>query len=382
MEDTAIVQLKERIIDVACQIINRNMKGTIAKKLGVYSKASGGKASHAQAIGEIISQLELTTEEREAVPYSRNGHDGADFQYTERVIDKIRSCLETRDWPNTTSAGSKNYLALYRMAETASLENRILEEERRLEDTFEDLPEKKKAAAQGLVRRAAFMRVSLEEELNRHGFTEWFSQGGQEPYLRERPTSKVYCTLNANYQKIVKQLTELLPKEEGPAAGVTVLTPSSVPEAVRRTKAYQFAEDVAGGRIVSRKRRIQACRRFREGIIIVGQGNGKSTLIAGNDLYGLTKDHERGAVYCLANSREQARIISASARPRWRPAPSSPGICGSIHRGSSLTRRQESSSPWRRTAGTWTGGTSIWVSSTRSTSSRTMNLYSQPQTTG
>ena len=51
-------------------------------------------------------------------------------------------------------------------------------------------------------------------------------------------------------------------------------------------------------------------RRFREGIIIVGQGNGKSTMIAGNAAYGLTKDGERGAeVYCLANSREQARII-------------------------------------------------------------------------
>ena len=51
-------------------------------------------------------------------------------------------------------------------------------------------------------------------------------------------------------------------------------------------------------------------RRFREAIIIVGQGNGKSTLIAGNAAYGLTKDGERGAeIYCLANSREQARII-------------------------------------------------------------------------
>ena len=51
-------------------------------------------------------------------------------------------------------------------------------------------------------------------------------------------------------------------------------------------------------------------RRFREGIIIVGQGNGKSTLIAGNAAYGLTKDGERGAeVYCLANSKEQAKII-------------------------------------------------------------------------
>lgn len=51
-------------------------------------------------------------------------------------------------------------------------------------------------------------------------------------------------------------------------------------------------------------------RRFREGIIIVGQGNGKSTMIAGNASFGLTKDGERGAeIYCLANSREQARII-------------------------------------------------------------------------
>lgn len=51
-------------------------------------------------------------------------------------------------------------------------------------------------------------------------------------------------------------------------------------------------------------------RRFREGIIIVGQGNGKSTMIAGNAAFCLTKDGERGAeVYCLANSREQARII-------------------------------------------------------------------------
>ena len=51
-------------------------------------------------------------------------------------------------------------------------------------------------------------------------------------------------------------------------------------------------------------------RRFREAIIIVGQGNGKSTLIAGNATFGLTKDGERGAeVYCLANSKEQAKII-------------------------------------------------------------------------
>ena len=51
-------------------------------------------------------------------------------------------------------------------------------------------------------------------------------------------------------------------------------------------------------------------RRFREGLVVVGQGNGKSTLIAGNAAYGLTKDGERGAeIYCLSNAKEQARII-------------------------------------------------------------------------
>lgn len=51
-------------------------------------------------------------------------------------------------------------------------------------------------------------------------------------------------------------------------------------------------------------------RRFREALILVGQGNGKSTMIAGNAAYGLTKDGERGAeIYALSNSKEQARIV-------------------------------------------------------------------------
>ena len=142
--------------------------------------------------------------------------------------------------------------------------------------------------------------------------------------------------------------------------------------------AFQFADDVVSGKIISGKRRIQACqrfidelkrsrepdypwefdivkayrpidfmerflvptkgaytkmtlqlwqhfiqanlygwvsketklRRFREGIIIVGSGNGKSTMIAGNATFAASKDGERGAeVYCLSNSKEQARVI-------------------------------------------------------------------------
>jgi len=51
-------------------------------------------------------------------------------------------------------------------------------------------------------------------------------------------------------------------------------------------------------------------RRFREGLIIVGRGNGKSTMVSGNASFGAAKDGERGAeVLLLANSRDQARVV-------------------------------------------------------------------------
>lgn len=71
-------------------------------------------------------------------------------------------------------------------------------------------------------------------------------------------------------------------------------------------------------------------RRFREALILVGRGNGKSTLMSGVATYMATKDHERGAdVYLLANSKEQASIVydecrrqiiaSPALRRRFRP---------------------------------------------------------------
>lgn len=63
-------------------------------------------------------------------------------------------------------------------------------------------------------------------------------------------------------------------------------------------------------------------RRFREGIVLVGSGNGKSTLIVGNALYGASKDDERGAeVYCVANAKEQARIISDECKAQVEASP-------------------------------------------------------------
>ena len=95
---------------------------------------------------------------------------------------------------------------------------RIKKEENKLKRIFRDLPENKKRTVEGLIKRAAFMRASLEdfeEDLDANGFVEEFRQGEkQEPYERKRPAADLYNTMNTSYQKIIKQLTDLLPEEK------------------------------------------------------------------------------------------------------------------------------------------------------------------------
>lgn len=63
-------------------------------------------------------------------------------------------------------------------------------------------------------------------------------------------------------------------------------------------------------------------RRFREGLVLVGSGNGKSTLITGNAIFGSCKDGERGAeCYCVANARDQAKIIFDECKAQIEASP-------------------------------------------------------------
>ena len=96
---------------------------------------------------------------------------------------------------------------------------RIKAEMRKLAKNYRDLPKARKSIADGLIQRAAFMRVELEDleaDLQEHGWTELFSQGNQEPYNRARPQGQTYNAVNANYQKIIKQLDSMLPKDDRP----------------------------------------------------------------------------------------------------------------------------------------------------------------------
>lgn len=95
--------------------------------------------------------------------------------------------------------------------------DRITKEEKRLKRNYKDLQADRKSVTDGLIRRAAYMRITLEDmenDLDANGFYELFSQSeNQEPYERERPVARQYQTMNKNYQSIIKQLSDLLPKE-------------------------------------------------------------------------------------------------------------------------------------------------------------------------
>ena len=67
-------------------------------------------------------------------------------------------------------------------------------------------------------------------------------------------------------------------------------------------------------------------RRYRECLIYVGSGNGKSTLMSGLSAFLASKDGERGAEICLfANSREQAGIVFEECKKQLA---SSPALAG------------------------------------------------------
>lgn len=97
-------------------------------------------------------------------------------------------------------------------------ETRIKAEEKRLRAIYGGMDGKRYAVVDGLIQRASNHRVQLEDfekDLAEHGYVEMFRQGeNQKPYERKRPTADLYNTLNGLYQKEIKQLSDLLPKEE------------------------------------------------------------------------------------------------------------------------------------------------------------------------
>lgn len=98
-----------------------------------------------------------------------------------------------------------------------SRHERIKKEQSRLARIFKNIDGDKYKSVEGLIKRASFMRITLEDyesDINENGSVELFSQSDKtEPYERERPVVRLYNTMNKNYQSIMKQLTDMLPKD-------------------------------------------------------------------------------------------------------------------------------------------------------------------------
>ena len=96
-------------------------------------------------------------------------------------------------------------------------DERILKEEKRLKRIYKNIDKDKKAIIDGLIQRAAYMRITLEDwekDIMDNGYIEMFTQSEKtDPYERERPVARLYNTMNKNYQSIIKQLTDLFPKQ-------------------------------------------------------------------------------------------------------------------------------------------------------------------------
>lgn len=96
-------------------------------------------------------------------------------------------------------------------------DERVNREIKRLKRIYRDLPKDTLLVVEGLIVEAADLRIRLEDvrkDLDENGYDEMFSQSeNQEPYERERPQARRYIAMNKNYQSIMKQLGDYIPKK-------------------------------------------------------------------------------------------------------------------------------------------------------------------------
>lgn len=94
--------------------------------------------------------------------------------------------------------------------------DRLVDNEiKRLTNLYKDIEKNRRLSAKGLIEEAAFMRATLTElkkSIDENGPIDEMPQG-EYSILREHPALKSYNTMVQRYSSIIKQLTDLLPKD-------------------------------------------------------------------------------------------------------------------------------------------------------------------------
>lgn len=95
-------------------------------------------------------------------------------------------------------------------------QKRISEEIKKLNKLFVKIEVKTKKAVHSLIENAAFMSVTLEdlqEAINQNGTVSEYQNGANQWGTKKSPEVEVYNSLIKNYMGVMKQLTDLLPKQ-------------------------------------------------------------------------------------------------------------------------------------------------------------------------
>ena len=86
----------------------------IAKRLGVMTKASGGKNPSAPAVGGIIAQIDVSEQETKNAPFAKNGHAGDSKLYAESVAERVGAWLRDNEYPPAIKGrDGKNQYVVY-----------------------------------------------------------------------------------------------------------------------------------------------------------------------------------------------------------------------------------------------------------------------------
>ena len=93
----------------------------------------------------------------------------------------------------------------------------ISAEKRKLSGIYSRLESKTKKSVSSLIDNAAFMAASLYElqhDINAAGYTEEYHNGANQSGVKRSAKVDIYIQLEKNYASVIKQLTDLLPKED------------------------------------------------------------------------------------------------------------------------------------------------------------------------
>lgn len=95
----------------------------------------------------------------------------------------------------------------------------VKKEVERLRAVYKDLPANQLSVVDGLIIQAARLRAALDklqEEIDKDGLTQWFTQSPEKtpPYKRITPASDLFVKMDKSYQSIIKQLNDLTPPDK------------------------------------------------------------------------------------------------------------------------------------------------------------------------